>query len=167
MLYDTLSIIVAMGQNNEIGRNNELLAHLPNDMKRFKQLTLDTTIVVGENTYHSLQVKPLPKRRNIVLSFDRTHGFPGCEAAYSIAEALELIKNDPHVFIIGGASVYRQFLPMVSMLYLTKIQASFTGADAFFPEIDAAQWTLIDQTQCHADEKHAYDYAYYTYSRNK
>jgi len=160
---NSLSIIVAFGKNNEIGRKNELLVHLPNDMKRFKELTLDTTIVVGENTYHSLQVKPLPRRRNIVLTFDKTQAFSGCEMAYSIDNVLEMVKNDKTVFIIGGASVYKQFLPLVSKLYITKIHADFADADAFFPEIDFSQWKLTKEVHCQADERHQFDYSYCTY----
>jgi len=162
-MNNNLSIIVAVGKNNEIGRENELLVHLPNDMKRFKELTLDTTVVMGENTYHSLQVKPLPKRRNIVLSFDKTQAFSGCEMAHSLNDALEMVKNDKTVFVIGGASVYRQFLPLVSKLYLTKINAIFAGADAFFPKIDFSQWHLTEQIDCKSDDKHIYEYSYCTY----
>ena len=165
MTYDNLSIIVALGKGNEIGRRNELLVHLPNDMKRFKELTLDTTVVMGENTYYSLQVKPLPKRRNIVLTFDKTQEFPNCEVAYSIENVLEMVKNDETVFIIGGASVYRQFLPLVSKLYLTNIDANFTDADAFFPEIDFSQWKLIEKIDCNIDEKHIYNYSYCIYNK--
>ncbi|MDR2406602.1 MAG: dihydrofolate reductase [Bacteroidales bacterium] len=165
MVYNNLSIIVALGKNNEIGRQNQLLVHLPDDMKRFKQLTLDTTVLMGENTYHSLQVKPLPKRRNIVLSFDREQQFFGCEMAHSIDGALEMIKEDKTVFVIGGASVYEQFLSLVSKLYLTKIDMFFSDADAFFPAIDFSQWEQIEEVNCNADEKHLYNYTYCTYNR--
>ena len=165
MTYSNLSIIVAIGKKHEIGRNNELLAHLPNDMKRFKELTSNTTVLMGENTFHSLQVKPLPKRRNIVLTFDKSLHLEGCELAYSIEEALDLVKNDEHVFVMGGASIYKQFLPLVSKLYLTKINTDFVGADAFFPEIDYSQWELIEQVEHKADEKHLFDYTYCTYRK--
>ena len=165
MINNNLKIIVAIGKNNEIGRKNELLVHLPNDMKRFKELTLDTTVVMGENTYHSLQVKPLPKRRNIVLSFDKTQQFSGCQMAYSIDDALELVKNDKTVFIIGGASVYKQFLPLASKLCITKINAIFADADAFFPKIDFSEWHLVEQIDCKSDDKHIYEYSYCTYER--
>jgi dihydrofolate reductase len=165
MTSNNLSIIVALGNNNEIGRNNELLIHLPNDMKRFKQLTLDSTVIMGENTYHSLQVKPLPRRRNIVLSFNRDVRLSGCEMAFSIDESLEMTKEDKTVFVIGGASVYRQFFPLVSKLYLTKINATFAGADAFFPEIDFSHWELVEEINCKQDEKHLHDYIYCTYNR--
>ena len=162
-----LSIIVAVGKNNEIGRKNELLVHLPNDMKRFKELTLDTTVVMGENTYHSLQVKPLPRRRNIVLSFDKTQQFTGCEMANSVDDVMKMVEKDKHVFVIGGASVYKQFLPLVSKVYLTQINASFANADAFFPKIDFSQWNLIEKKDCIADEKHVFGYSYEVYEKMK
>ena len=165
MIYNNLSIIVAIGKNNEIGRNNELLAHLPNDMKRFKELTLNTSVIMGENTFNSLQVKPLPKRRNVVLTFDKSLQLPGCELAYSIEESLELVKNDDKVFVMGGASIYKQYLPLVSKLYLTKINANFVGADAFFPQIDYSQWKLVEEVDNKSDEKHIFDYTYCTYNR--
>jgi dihydrofolate reductase len=158
-------MIVAVGKNNEIGRKNELLVHLPNDMKRFRELTLDSTVVMGENTYHSLQAKPLPKRRNIVLSFDKTQQFLGCEMAYSIDNVLKMIEKDKNVFIIGGASVYKQFLPLASKLCITKIDAPFADADAFFPKIDFSEWNLTEKIDCKSDEKHIYEYSYCTYER--
>ena len=160
-----LSIIVALGNKNAIGRNNELLVHLPNDLKRFKELTSGSTVVMGENTYYSLPVRPLPNRRNIVLTFDQEKQFPNCEIAYSIEQAMEMTRHDSNVFIIGGASIYKQFLPLVSKLYLTFIHADFEDADVFFPKIDFSQWKLIEEVHCKADEKHRYDYSYCTYMR--
>ena len=165
MVYNNLFIIVAIGKGNEIGRNNELLAHLPNDMKRFKELTLNTTVLMGDTTFHSLQVKPLPRRRNIVLTFDKSLQLPQCELAYSMGEALDLVKGEEHVFVMGGASVYKQFLPLVSKLYLTKIDANFAGADAFFPEIDYSQWELVEEMGNASDGQHSFDYTYCTYRR--
>jgi len=162
---NNLSIIVAVGRNNEIGRENELLVHLPNDLKRFKELTSGATVVMGENTYFSLPVRPLPNRRNIVLTFDSEKQFPNCEIAYSIEQSLEMTKHDEKVFIIGGASIYQQFLPLALKLYLTKIDAAFADADAFFPPIDFSQWQQIEATHCKVDEKHQYDYSYCTYVR--
>jgi dihydrofolate reductase len=164
---NNLSIIVAVGKNNEIGRRNELLVHLPNDLKRFKELTTGATVVMGENTYFSLPVRPLPNRRNIVMTFDREKQFPNCEIAYSIDNVLDMVKNDKAVFIMGGASVYKQFLPLASKLYLTKIDAVFADADAFFPEIDFSKWKQTEEIHCKADEKHRFGYAYCTYVSEK
>jgi dihydrofolate reductase len=160
-----LSIIVAVGKNNEIGRKNELLVHLPNDLKRFKELTSGATVIMGENTYFSLPIRPLPNRRNIVLTFDQEKQFPNCEIAYSIEQVLEMTRQDTKVFIIGGASVYKQFLPLASKLYLTKIDADFADADAFFPFIDFSQWQEIEAIHCKADERHRHDYWYCMYIR--
>ncbi|MCL2131402.1 MAG: dihydrofolate reductase [Lentimicrobiaceae bacterium] len=164
-MNDNLSIIVAVGNENAIGRNNELLCHLPNDLKRFKALTSGSTVIMGENTYFSLPVRPLPNRRNIVLTFDRAKQFPNCEIAYSIEQAMEMTRQDAKIFIIGGASVYKQFLPLVSTLYLTFIHADFAGADAFFPTVNFPQWQLLEEIHCKADEKHPHDYSYCTYKR--
>ena len=166
-MNSNLSIIVALGKNNEIGRKNELLVHLPNDLKRFKELTTGSTVVMGENTYFSLPVRPLPNRRNIVLTFDREKQFPHCEIAYSIEQAMEMTRQDAKVFVIGGASIYQQFLSLASKLYLTKIDAAFADADAFFPPIDFSQWQQIEEVHCKADEKHQYDYSYCTYMKVK
>ena len=165
MIYDNLFIIVAVGKNNEIGGKNQLLVHLPNDLKRFKELTTGSSVIMGENTYFSLPIRPLPNRRNIVLTFDSEKQFPNCEIAYSIEQAVEMTRQDATVFIIGGASVYKQFLPLASKLYLTKINAGFADADAFFPTLDFSQWQQIEASHCKADEKHQYDYAYCTYIR--
>jgi dihydrofolate reductase len=165
MIYDNLSIIVAIGKNHEIGRRNELLVHLPNDLKRFKELTTGSTVIMGENTYFSLPIRPLPNRRNIVLTFDQAKQFPNCETAYSIEQALEMTRHDAKVFIMGGASVYKQFLPLASTLYLTKIDAEFADADVFFPIIDFSQWEEVEVICCKADERHRFDYAYCTYGR--
>ena len=162
---DNLSIIVAIGNGNAIGCRNELLCYLPNDLKRFKELTSGSTVIMGENTYFSLPIRPLPNRRNIVLTFDREKQFPNCEIAYSIEQVLGMIQRDNKVFIMGGASVYRQFLPLASKLYLTFIHADFEEADAFFPAVDFSQWQQIEEIHCKADEKHKYGYSYCTYIR--
>ena len=104
-----LSIIVALGKNFEIGQNNRLLCHLSDDLKRFKQITNKHTVLMGENTYLSLPTRPLPHRRNIVLAFDKTTVYEGCYMAYSIEEAVQLCDKEEETFIMGGASVYRQF----------------------------------------------------------
>jgi dihydrofolate reductase len=162
---NNLSIIVAIGNKNAIGCKNKLLCHLPNDLKRFKELTSGSTVVMGENTYFSLPVRPLPNRRNIVMTFDREKQFLNCEIAYSIEQALEITQQDDKVFIIGGASIYQQFLSLASKLYLTKIDADFADADAFFPEIDFSQWQQMEEIHCKADEKHQYNYSYCTYQK--
>ncbi len=165
MIYKNLNMIVAIGNNNEIGRKNELLCHLPNDLKWFKKVTLGATVLMGENTYQSLPHKPLSGRKNIVLAANEMQRYAACYMAHSIEEALRLIEKEEKVFIMGGASVYRQFLPMVSTLYLTKIHADFPDADAFFPPFDVLEWDLQEEIKCKVDEQHPYDYTFCIYKR--
>lgn len=162
-----LSIIVALGKNFEIGQNNRLLCHLSDDLKRFKQITNKHTVLMGENTYLSLPTRPLPHRRNIVLAFDKTTVYEGCYMAYSIEEAVQLCDKEEETFIMGGASVYRQFLPLCDKLYLTLIDADFPSADAFFPTIDWNEWDLVEDILHPADEKHKYNFSYKTYVKKK
>ncbi len=162
-----LSIIVALGKNFEIGQKNKLLCHLSNDLKRFKQITNKHTVLMGENTYLSLPTRPLPNRKNIVLSFDKTTKYEGCHMAYSIEEAIELCNKTEETFIIGGASIYKQFLPLCDKLYLTFIDALFPNADAFFPEINWNDWDLIENILHPADEKHIYNFSYKIYVKKK
>jgi len=141
------SIIVAIGENNEIGANNDLLWHISGDLKRFKAITTSHTVIMGKKTYESLPNRPLPNRRNIVLTDVPCEIIPNVETAHSIEEIIELCSLNEEHFIIGGGSVYRQFLPLASKLYLTFVHRSY-NADVFFPEIDYAQW------ECISEEKH-------------
>lgn len=131
-------IIVAIANQNAIGKDNKLLCHLPQDLKHFKEITNGYTVIMGRNTFFSLPKGALPNRRNIVLSPD-DETFPNCETAHSIEEALEFCAADEKVFFIGGAMIYRQAYPIVDKLYLTKVHADFE-ADTFFPEIDYSCW---------------------------
>jgi Dihydrofolate reductase len=128
------SIICAIGKNKEIGFKNHLLWDLKNDMKHFVQTTKGKTVVMGQRTYDSLFIKPLPGRKNIVLTFDKNFQAPGCEIYYSLEDFLAKYKNaDEEIFIIGGASIYKQFIVYVKKLYLTLVDDS-PEADTFFPE---------------------------------
>lgn len=162
-----LSIIVALGRNYEIGQNNQLLCHLPDDLKRFKTITSGHTVLMGENTYLSLPVRPLPNRKNIVLTLNKDTVYEGCEMAYSIEEAILMCKKEEETFIIGGASVYKQFYPLCDKLYLTLIDAEFKNADAFFPKIHINDWFLIEETFHAADEKHMYNFLYQIYVKKE
>ena len=138
----TLSIIVAVAKNFAIGRKNELLYHLPTDMKRFKKTTTGHTVIMGKNTFASFPRRPLPNRRNIVLALP--HEVPedrgGAEWVNSLQQAFDLCKADEEVFIIGGAYVYHQTLPLADRLYLTIVDDEPEDADAFFPEINFEDW---------------------------
>jgi dihydrofolate reductase len=134
-----LSIIVAMSSNHVIGVNNTLPWHLTEDLKYFKSLTTGHTIIMGRKTYESIG-RPLPHRRNIVISRDTETTYEGVEVVHSIEDAFSISKNDNEVFVIGGSNIYKQALDLVDHLYVTEIKKSFTG-DTFFPEIDKEKWT--------------------------
>jgi len=151
-----ISIIVAIARNYAIGKDNQLLWHIPADLKRFKQLTTGNTIVMGKRTFESLPVRPLPNRRSIVITDIPGEVISGCTMAYSIEEAVEKMEDEKENFIIGGGSVYRQFLPLASRLYLTVVQKDF-DADTFFPEIDYSQWKTIERED-HMEEELPYYY---------
>jgi len=139
-----ISIIVAIARDNGIGKDNKLLCHIPADLKRFKQITTGHTVIMGRNTFLSLPGGPLKNRRNIVISDKRDDLFNGCEKVTSIEEAILLCDEAKENFVIGGASVYRQFLPYTSKLYLTLIHQTFE-ADTFFPALDPDEWNEISR----------------------
>ncbi|WP_300724420.1 dihydrofolate reductase [uncultured Bacteroides sp.] len=159
-----LSIIVAINKNNGIGFENKLLYWLPNDLKRFKALTTGHTIIMGRKTFESLPKGALPNRRNIVLSRSQSQ-FPGAECYPSLQQALEEVKNEEEVFIIGGESLYREAMPLADRLYITEIEDGTKEADAFFPVIDSSIWKEKSR-ECHStDEKHLYSYNFVNYER--
>ncbi|OGZ69186.1 MAG: dihydrofolate reductase [Candidatus Staskawiczbacteria bacterium RIFCSPHIGHO2_02_FULL_42_22] len=155
-----ISIISALGENRVIGKNNGLPWHLPADFKYFKEKTLGKTIVMGLNTFKSIGEKPLLGRKNIVLNNDLNYQVPeGCFLARSIDEVLEITKNDEELMVCGGASVYKQFLPMAHRLYLTLIHQPFEG-DTFFPEFNMMDWKEISREDHGPDPKNAYRYSF-------
>ncbi len=160
-----LSIIVAIAKNNAIGLNNKLIYWLPNDLKRFKSLTTGNTIIMGRKTFESLPKGALPNRRNIVLSRNgKPEDFPGAELYRSLNEALEQCKavSSPlnEVFIIGGASLYAEALPIADRLCLTYVDDTPAEADTFFPEFNPAEWKETFREEHDIDEKHAQRYAF-------
>ena len=150
-----ISFIVAIAQNNAIGKDNQLLWHIPTDLKRFKKLTTGHTIVMGKRTFYSLPIRPLPNRRSIVITDIPGEEIEGCTMAYSIEDAVVKMDDDKENFIIGGGSVYRQFLPLAQQLYLTIVQKDFE-ADTFL-EIDLAEWETIERED-HPEEDLPYYY---------
>jgi dihydrofolate reductase len=150
-----ISIIVAIAQNNAIGKDNQLLWHIPADLKRFKQLTTGHTIVMGKRTFESLPIRPLPNRRSVVITDVAGEEIEGCTMAYSIQDAIEKMDDEKENFIIGGGSVYRQFLPIADHLYLTIVQKDF-DADTFL-EINLSDWETIERED-HFDEELPYYY---------
>jgi len=137
----SLSIVVAMDENHLIGKDNKLPWHLPADLAYFKKITTGKSIVMGRKTYDSIG-RPLPNRRNIVISRNSKTLITGCEVITSIDEVLSITKDEDEVMIIGGASLCEQLLPQVSRLYITKIEGKFDG-DVYFPEYDESDWRQV------------------------
>ncbi len=160
-----LSIIVAISENNAIGQKGGLLCHLPADLKHFKDITSGHPVLMGERTYLSLPKRPLPNRRNIVLTDNPQFAAEGVEIVHSIPEALQLINEDStaEFFIIGGGMVYRQFFALADKLYITRIHHTWNDADTFFPEIKDNEWQVIKQGDCASDDKNPYNYTFLEY----
>jgi len=170
-----ISIIVAIGENNEIGKDNDLLWHLGDDLKRFKKLTSNGVVIMGQKTYESLPFKPLPKRVNIVITDDPDVIFDGCVMANGIDDAIikaefwsaggpDFIGNTEEVFVIGGGSIYKQFINRADTLYITKVHESFE-ADTFFPDI--SDWVTHFREDHKKDENNDYDYSYLIMEKRK
>ena len=163
MIHQNISIIVAIAQNFAIGKNNDLLFHLPNDLKRFKQITTGYPVIMGRNMLLSLPKGALPNRRNIVITDNPDEKFDRCEMVYSVDEAIEAVKNEKEAFIIGGGMIYRQFYPLAGKLYLTVVHRDF-DADVYFPEINYAEWEETSRED-HFDEVNGFDYSYLNLTR--
>lgn len=162
-----ISIIVAISENNAIGKQGGLLCHLPEDLKHFKMITTGHPVLMGERTYLSLPVRPLPNRRNIVLTDNPDFQAEGVEIVHSIPEAQALTQGNEEFFVIGGGMVYRQFFPLADKLYITLIHNAWVDADTFFPEIKASEWKKISEENHLADDKNPYDYTFTEYLRFK
>lgn len=158
-----ISIIVAVSDDWGIGRNNDLLWHIPEDLKRFKRLTTGKTVLMGKKTWESLPKRPLPNRRNIVLTDIPGEKLEGAEMAYSINEALGKCENGEEVFIMGGGSIYRQFLPMADRLYISHVHMTAL-ADIFFPEINMQDWKIVEKEEFAKTETDP-PYTYVIYER--
>jgi dihydrofolate reductase len=156
------SIIVAIAKNNAIGKDNKLLWYLPNDLKHFKDVTTGHTVIMGRKTYESVG-KPLPKRRNIVVT-RQAISIEGCEVVPSIEAALALCADEEEVFIVGGAEIYRQSIPLTDRIYLTKVDQDFDG-DTFFPELNAAEWKETERENFEPDDKNKLKYSFITLER--
>ena len=153
-----VTIIAAISENGVLGRDNKLIWHLPEDLKRFKQLTSGHAIIMGRKTFESLP-KALPNRHNIVISKNKNFSAEGITVCHSLKEALEACRGDSQPFIIGGGQIYQQALELADRIELTKIHKSFDG-DVFFPEIDSQLWLLENENQL---ENSHFKYSYLTY----
>ena len=158
-------MIAAAGLQNELGKDNQLMWHLPDDFKRFKSLTIGHPIIMGRKTFESFP-KPLPKRRHIIISRNTAYtvDYPDCTIVHSLEAALEAVPENETVYIIGGGEIYRQALPFSDTIELTRVEGSFE-ADTYFPSIDPHHWELVASTEHSADERHAYAFRYETYKR--
>ena len=156
-----ITIIAAIAKNGAIGFENKLIYWLPNDLKRFKQLTTGHTVVMGRKTFESLPKGALPNRRNIVLSRQK-RDFEGCDCYPSLRKALATCQADEEIFIIGGASIYKEALAVADRLCLTEIDDIPAQADTFFPEI-GEEWQEIAHENHEQDERHAHRYAFVDY----
>ena len=157
-----INIIAAVAQNNAIGYQNKLLYWLPNDLKRFKQLTTGHTIIMGRKTFDSLPKGALPNRRNVVISRS-VQSLPGCEVYTSLDEALSHCEADEDIYIIGGASIYEQALPIAQRLCLTEIADTPAQADVFFPNYSS--WHEVWREDHSIDEKHPQRYSFVDYEK--
>jgi|688.fasta_scaffold231337_3 dihydrofolate reductase len=157
-----INIIVATSKNRVIGNNNSLIWKLPADLKRFKQITTGSTVVMGRKTYESIG-KPLPNRRNIIITRDTNYLVDNCEVVNSLEEALMLCNNE--CFIIGGGEIYKQSIDIADKIYLTLVQEDFEG-DTYFPEI-GKEWTKVFREDFEGDEKNEHKYSFIDYERYK
>jgi dihydrofolate reductase len=155
-----IKIIVAISKNRVIGDSNKLIWHLPSDLKRFKEITTGHPIVMGRKTYQSIG-RPLPNRRNIIVTRDEEFEVEGCEVVNSIEEALLLTNSD--CFIIGGGEIYKQSLNLAEQIYMTQIDEEFEG-DTTFPELDRS-WYVSKKEDFSSDEKNPYNYSFTFYER--
>ncbi len=157
-----LSIIVAADRNNVIGKDNALIWHLPNDLRYFKEKTTGHAIIMGRRTFESVG-KPLPNRRNIIITRNSDFKADGCVVVTSLNEALQLVSPDDENFIVGGEDIYRQALPLADRVYLTRIDHAFEG-DRHFPQL-GAEWELTEQTQGIVDDRNAFAHTFQTFTR--
>lgn len=159
-----ISIIVAVSEDWGIGKDNELLWHISGDLKRFKKLTTGNTVIMGKKTWESLPVRPLSGRKNIVLTDNLQETFENAVTAYSIDDAISKCGPDEEVFIIGGGSIYRQFMSRADRLLISHVHKN-APADIYFPEIDLNVWEITDKEEYLENETNKIPYTYTIYQR--
>lgn len=173
-----LSIISAIGKNNEIGKKNALLWDLPRDMKHFRETTEGHAVIMGQKTFESLGKdstgkpgRPLPNRRNIVITLDKNFVSEGVEVVHSPEKLIDLLNNtekkNSECFVIGGGQIYKLFIDKADRLYITHVNVEFSDADAYFPLIDMDVWNKTKSEEFSADELNKYDLEFATYGKNK
>jgi len=158
-----ISIIAAVAKNGVMGKNNSLPWNLPSDMKKFKELTMGKPVIMGRKTFESIG-KPLAGRVNIILTRNSDFNAEGVAIVHSPEEALQLVADHSEAMVIGGESVYGQFLPHASRIYLTKIDSDFDG-DSFFPPMDLSSWIEVSRETREPDEKNAHRHTFFVYDK--
>jgi dihydrofolate reductase len=156
-----ITLIAAAAENNALGKDNDLLWHLPNDFKRFKEITSGHHIIMGRKTFESFP-KPLPNRTHIIITLQKEYLVENCIVVHSLEDAIAIAPQNEEVFIIGGAQIYEQSIPLADKIDLTRVHTSL-DADAFFPEFDTSEWNLVFSEKHFKDEKHQYDFTFETY----
>ena len=159
-----VTIIAAVSDNYVLGKNNQLIWHLPEDLKRFKRITAGHSVIMGRKTFESLK-GPLPKRRNIIVTRNKNYRIENCEVVHSLEEALKITQEDENPFILGGAQIYEQALDFADFMDLTWVHHHFDG-DAFFPKFDKSIWREIEREAHKKDESNPYDYSFVRYKKN-
>lgn len=160
----TITLIAAAAENNALGKDNQMIWRLPDDFKRFKQLTTDHYIIMGRKTLESMN-GPLPNRTNVVITRQQDYTYEGCTIVNSLDAALAACPQNEEVFIIGGGEIYKQSLAKANKIELTRVLGINPEADAFFPEINPAEWKLTESVFHGKDEKHAYEFVFETWVR--
>jgi len=159
-----IHLLVAKSDNNVIGQDNQLIWHLPNDLKHFKEITTGHPIIMGRKTFESIG-RILPNRTNIIITRNRNYSIENAKVAHSLNEALELAKEiDENIFIIGGGKIYEQAIDFADILEVTEVHENFEG-DTYFPEIDLNVWKEISRIKHYKDEKNEFDYSFVRYER--
>lgn len=158
----TLTLIAAAAENNALGKDNQMIWHLPEDFKRFKQLTSGHYIIMGRKTLDSLP-KLLPNRTHVIITRQKDFTAEGCVVVNSLEDAIKACPQDEEVFIIGGGEIYKQSIAIADKIELTKVRGVSPEADAFFPEIDLSKWKMTEEVFHPKNEKHAYDMTFQTF----
>ena len=159
----TVTMIAAAGENNALGKDNDLVWHLPDDFRRFKALSTGHYIIMGRKTFESFP-QPLPNRTHVVITRQKDYHPEGAVIVHSLEEALKVAQEDPQPFIIGGGEIFDLGMDVTDKIELTRVHGKFE-ADAFFPELDLEKWDLISSEYHGKDERHNYDFTFLTYVR--
>lgn len=164
MKNQEIAMVVIADENNGIGKDNKLLAHMPADLKHFRNLTIGFPVIMGRKTFDSVGSRPLPKRRNIIITSQKDLSYPEAEVVNSLEDALNLCRNEEKVSIVGGATIYEQSLNDANTIHLTRIHHTFE-ADTFFPKLDLSVWNEISNQYFEADEKNLFSYSFITFKK--